>query len=160
MEDYNEEIEEQEEEQEDSGLFEHHRLKVDPGQSALRVDKFLSNQLKNISRSRLQTAADAGCVMVNNIAVKSNYKVKPNDDVVIALDYPRRELKIIPEDIPLDIVYEDDQLIVVNKPAGISGASRPRKLLRHTCKRAGLVFQRFAFVQQRRSTPGLGTPNR
>jgi 23S rRNA pseudouridine1911/1915/1917 synthase len=119
MVDYNEEIEEQEEEQEDSGLFEHHRLKVDPGQTALRVDKFLSNQLKNTSRSRLQAAADAGCVLVNNVAVKSNYKVKPNDEVVIALDYPRRELKIIPEDIPLDIVYEDDQLVVVNKPPGL-----------------------------------------
>ena len=73
MEDYNEEIEEQE----DGGLFEHYRLKVDPGQSVLRVDKFLSNQLKNTSRSRLQAAADAGCILVNQIAVKSNYKVKP-----------------------------------------------------------------------------------
>lgn len=115
MEDHIEEIEEQE----DGELFEHYRLTVDPGQSALRVDKYLANQLKNASRSRLQAAADAGCVMVNNIAVKSNYKVKPNDEVVIVMDYPRRELKIIPEDIPLDIVYEDDQLIVVNKPAGL-----------------------------------------
>lgn len=115
MEDYIEEIEEQE----DGDLFEHYRLTVDPGQSALRVDKFLSNQIKNASRSKLQAAADAGCVLVNNIAVKSNYKVKPNDEVIIVMDYPRRELKIIPEEIPLNIVYEDDQLIVVNKPPGL-----------------------------------------
>jgi len=95
MEDYIEEIEEQE----DGELFEHYRLTVDPGQSALRVDKFLSNQIKNASRSKLQAAADAGCVLVNNIAVKSNYKVKPNDEVIIVMDYPRRELKIIPEEI-------------------------------------------------------------
>jgi 23S rRNA pseudouridine1911/1915/1917 synthase len=115
MEEYFEEIEDQDE----GELFEHYRLTVDPGQSALRIDKFLSNQIKNTSRSRLQAAADAGCVLVNNIAVKSNYKVKPNDEVVIALDYPRRELKIIPEEIPLNIVYEDDQLIVINKPPGL-----------------------------------------
>ncbi len=115
MEEYFEEIEDQDE----GELFEHCRLTVDPGQSALRIDKFLSNQIKNTSRSRLQAAADAGCVLVNNIAVKSNYKVKPNDEVVIALDYPRRELKIIPEEIPLNIVYEDDQLIVINKPPGL-----------------------------------------
>lgn len=115
MEDHIAEIEEHE----DGELFEHYRLTVDPGQSALRVDKYLANQLKNTSRNRLQTAADAGCVMVNDIAVKSNYKVKPNDEVVIVMDYPRRELKIIAEDIPLDIVYEDDQLIIVNKPAGL-----------------------------------------
>jgi 23S rRNA pseudouridine1911/1915/1917 synthase len=106
-------------EQEEEGLFEHYRLTVDLGQSALRVDKYLANQLKNTSRSRLQAAADAGCVMVNNVSVKSNYKVKPNDEVVIVMDYPKRELKIIPEEIPLNIVYEDDQLIVINKPPGL-----------------------------------------
>jgi 23S rRNA pseudouridine1911/1915/1917 synthase len=118
MSDYIEEFEDIEE-QEDGGLFEHYRLTVDPGQSALRIDKYLANQLKNTSRSRLQAAADAGCVLVNDTAVKSNYKVKPNDEVVIVMDYPRRELKIIPEEIPLDIVYEDDQLIVINKPPGL-----------------------------------------
>ena len=124
MEDYIEDIEDIEniedlEDLEEGGLFEHYRLTVDPGQSALRIDKFLSNQIKNASRSRLQAAADAGCILVNNAAVKSNYKVKPNDEVIIVMDYPRRELKIIPEEIPLNIVYEDDQLIVVNKPAGL-----------------------------------------
>lgn len=115
MEDYLEEIEDIEE----SELFEHYRFTVDPGQSAMRIDKFLSNRIENVSRSKLQAAADAGNILVNNQAIKSNYKVKPNDDIQIVMDYPRRELKIIPEDIPLDIVYEDDQLIVVNKPPGL-----------------------------------------
>lgn len=115
MEDYLEESEELEENE----LFEHFRLTVDPGQSAMRIDKFLANRIDNASRSRLQAAADGGNVLVNNEPVKSSYKVKPHDDIQIVLDYPKRELKIIPEDIPLDIVYEDDQLIVINKPPGL-----------------------------------------
>jgi len=104
---------------EESGLFEHYRLTVDPGQSAIRVDKFLANRIDNASRSRIQAAAEAGNILVNDSSVKANYKVKPCDEIRIVMDYPRRELKIIPEDIPLDIVYEDDQLIVLNKPAGL-----------------------------------------
>lgn len=107
------------EEQEDGGLFEHHRLTVDPGQSLLRIDKFLANRLVNASRNRLQQAADAGNILVNNVPVKSSYRIKPYDDIQIVMDYPKRELKIIPENIPLNIVYEDDQLIVINKPAGL-----------------------------------------
>ncbi|QGY45163.1 RluA family pseudouridine synthase [Maribellus comscasis] len=106
---YNEELEE-------GGMFEHYRLTVDPGQSSLRIDKFLSNRIDNASRSRIQAAADAGNILVNQVPVKPNYKVKPNDEILIVMDYPRRELKIIPEDISLDIVYEDDQLLVINKP--------------------------------------------
>jgi len=104
---------------EESGLFEHYRLTVDTGQSAIRVDKFLANRIDNASRSRIQAAAEAGNILVNDSSVKANYKVKPGDEIRIVMDYPRRELKIIPEDIPLDIVYEDDQLIVLNKPAGL-----------------------------------------
>lgn len=107
------------EDTEESGLYEHYRLAVDPGQSAVRIDKFLSNRIDNASRSRIQSAADAGNILVNGKAVKSNYKVKPNDDIQIVMDYPRRELKIIAEDIPLDIVYEDDQLAVINKKPGM-----------------------------------------
>jgi len=107
------------EEQEDGALYEHYRLTVDPGQKALRIDKYLSNRIENASRSRIQTAADAGNIIVNESSVKPNYKVKPNDEIVIVMDYPRRELKIIAEDIPLDIVYEDDQLLVINKPPGM-----------------------------------------
>ena len=104
---------------EEGELFEHYRLTVDAGQSLLRIDKFLSNRIENASRSRIQAAADAGNILVNDTPVKPNYKVKPNDEIQIVMDYPRRELKIIPEEIPLNIVYEDDQLVVINKPPGL-----------------------------------------
>lgn len=104
---------------EDGALFEHYNLIVDPGQTLLRIDKFLSNRLMGATRSRLQSAADEGKVLVNKVPVKSSYKVKPGDEISIVMDYPRRELKIIPENIPLNIVYEDDSLIVLNKPAGL-----------------------------------------
>ncbi len=107
------------EEPEEDGMYEHFRLKVDQGQSPVRIDKFLSNRLENASRSRIQSAAEAGNILVNETQVKANYKIKPNDEIRIVLDYPRRELKIIPENIPLNIVYEDDQLIVLNKTPGM-----------------------------------------
>jgi 23S rRNA pseudouridine1911/1915/1917 synthase len=107
------------EETEDGALFEHYNIVVDPGQTLLRIDKFLSDRLKNATRSRLQAAADEGKILVNTISVKSSYKVKPGDEISIVMDYPRRELKIIPEDIPLNIVYEDDSVIIINKPAGL-----------------------------------------
>jgi len=99
--------------------YEHFRFVADKGQSLLRIDKFLSCRIEGISRSRIQEAADAGCILVNDVAVKSNYKVKPLDMISIVMDRPRRELEIIPEDIPLDIVYEDNDLMVINKPAGL-----------------------------------------
>ena len=110
---------EENDELEEGDLFEHYRLTVDPGQKALRIDKYLSNRIENASRSRIQAAADAGNILANEKSVKPNYKVKPNDEIVIVMDYPRRELKIIPEDIPLDIVYEDEQLLTINKPPGL-----------------------------------------
>ncbi|MGE4586020.1 MAG: RluA family pseudouridine synthase [Mangrovibacterium sp.] len=106
-------------EQEDSGLFEHYHYTVDPGQSTVRVDKFLALRITNASRNRIQQAADAGCILVNGQPVKSNYKVKPGEEISLVFDFPRRELKIIPEEMPLDIVYEDNQLLVINKPAGL-----------------------------------------
>jgi len=107
------------EETEDGALFEHYNVVVDPGQTLLRIDKFLSNRLMNATRSRLQSAADEGKILVNKLPVKPSYKVKPGDEISIVMDYPRRELKIIPENIPLNIVYEDDSVIIVNKPAGL-----------------------------------------
>jgi pseudouridine synthase, RluA family len=112
-------FDEQDEPEEGGALFEHYNLIVDPGQTFMRIDKFLANRLNNASRSRLQTAADNGNVLVNKIPVKSSYKVKPGDEISIVMDFPRRELKIIPENIPLNIVYEDDSLLVINKPAGL-----------------------------------------
>ncbi|HCO66722.1 MAG TPA: RNA pseudouridine synthase, partial [Dysgonomonas sp.] len=106
-------------EQDLSGLFEHYRFTADKGQGLLRVDKFLTVRIEGISRNRIQNAADAGCILVNDIPVKSNYKVKPCDVVSVVMDRPRRELEIIPEDIPIDIVYEDDDLMVINKQPGM-----------------------------------------
>ncbi|MFA9391194.1 MAG: RluA family pseudouridine synthase [Prolixibacteraceae bacterium] len=107
------------EEIEEGGLYEHFRYEVDAGQKMMRIDKFLVDRMEGTSRNRIQLAADAGSILVNGEVVKSNYKVKPKDVVAIMLDYPRRELKIIAEDIPLNVVYEDDELMVINKPAGL-----------------------------------------
>lgn len=116
LEEYVEELEEGEESAE---LYEHFRIVADRGQQLLRIDKFLIDHLKDTSRNRIQLAARAGFIHVNEKPVKSNYRVKPFDVVTILLDRPRMETIIEPEDIPLDIVYEDDELMVLNKPAGL-----------------------------------------
>lgn len=100
-------------------LYEHFRFVADKGQTLLRVDKFLTERLQNSSRNRVQQAADAGCILVNGRPVKSNYRVKPLDVVTVVMDRPRYENEVLPEPIPLDIVYEDDTVLVVNKPAGL-----------------------------------------
>ena len=100
-------------------LYEHFRFVADKGQQLLRVDKFLVERMEKTSRNRIQQAADAECIIVNGKPVKSSYKVKPGDVVSIVMDRPRYDFEIIAEDIPLDIVYEDESLLVVNKPAGL-----------------------------------------
>lgn len=100
-------------------LYEHFKFVADRGQELLRVDKFLVERLQKASRNRIQNAAEAGCILVNGKAVKSNYRVKPLDVVQIVMDRPRYDFEILAEDIPLDIVYEDDYVLVVNKPAGL-----------------------------------------
>ncbi len=100
-------------------MYEHFRFVADKGQQLLRVDKFLVARLERSSRNRVQQAADAGCILVNGKPVKSNYRVKPLDVVSVVMDRPRYEFEIIAEDIPLDIVYEDKTVLVVNKPAGL-----------------------------------------
>ena len=112
--DFNEEWSEPEE-----ALFEHFRFEVPKGQGLMRIDKYLQLQIPNISRNKLQNAADSGQVLVNETPVKSNYKVKPDDVIRIVLSHPPFEHKIIPEEIPLDIVYEDEALLVINKPPGL-----------------------------------------
>lgn len=112
------EVPEELEEQQDE-LYEHFAVTVDRGQAMLRIDKYLAVRLENCSRSRVQAAADSGNILVNGIPVKSSYKVKPLDRIALVMPYPKREVEIIPEDIPLDILYEDDDLIVLNKPAGL-----------------------------------------
>jgi len=112
MSDSNHQSEEEEEE-----LFEHYKIVADPGQAVLRVDKFLSDRLPNSTRNKIRQAALSGNVLVNGDEVKPNYKVKPGDEISIVLPYPPRETEVLPEDIPLDIVYEDEVLLVINKPA-------------------------------------------
>ncbi len=109
----------EDEEGDDDRMYEHFAIVVDKGQSPMRVDKFLCERMSDRSRSRIQAAADAGNVLVGDKPVKSSYKVKPLDRISVVLPYPMRVLEIIPEDIPLDIVYEDDDVIVVNKRAGM-----------------------------------------
>lgn len=105
--------------EEENGLYEHFRFVADQGQQLLRVDKFLVDHMQKASRNRIQQAAEAGCILVNGKPVKSNYRVKPRDVVSVVMDRPRYEMEITPEDIPLDIVYEDEDVLVVNKPAGL-----------------------------------------
>jgi 23S rRNA pseudouridine1911/1915/1917 synthase len=111
-----EEFEVLDEEQE---LYEHYRIVADKGQSLLRIDKFLMNRLEGVSRSKIQAAAHAGNILVNDKPVKPNYKAKPNDIISIVLAHPPREIELIPQDIPINIVHEDDDIIVVNKDPGM-----------------------------------------
>jgi 23S rRNA pseudouridine1911/1915/1917 synthase len=100
-------------------LYEHYRFSADPGQTTLRIDKFLVNKLEGTSRNRIQAAANAGNILVNESAVKSNYRVKPGDIISIVLPNPPRKIELTPEKIPLDIVFEDEDLIIVNKKPGM-----------------------------------------
>jgi len=119
-EDFQEEITSIElEEERGDELYEHFHIVVDEGQGLLRIDKFLHNHMKNTSRNKIKQAAQAGNILVNGKPQIQNYKVKPLDDISIVLTYPPREIEIVPEDIPLDVVYEDDDLIIINKQAGM-----------------------------------------
>ena len=100
-------------------LYEHFRFVADRGQALVRVDKFLVDRMFGATRNRIQSAADAGCIMANGKPVKSNYRVKPEDVVTIMMTLPPRTFEILPENIPIKIVYEDDDLLVVDKPAGL-----------------------------------------
>jgi 23S rRNA pseudouridine1911/1915/1917 synthase len=106
-------------ETEEDELFEHYRFTSDPGQEFLRIDKFLLDRLPNTSRSKIQNAAKNGNILVNKIAVKQNYKVKPLDEISIVLPFPVREIELIAENIPIDIIYEDDQIALINKSANM-----------------------------------------
>lgn len=112
FEDNNDENEEQE-------LFEHVNIIVDKGQGIGRIDKFLFHRLEGKSRNKIQQAAKAGNILVNGKAVKPNYKIKPSDEISIVMPHPPREIELIPEDIPIDIVFEDEHVLVLNKEAGM-----------------------------------------
>jgi 23S rRNA pseudouridine1911/1915/1917 synthase len=104
---------------EESDLYEHFRIKVDKGQSLIRIDKFLMLRVENASRNKIQNAIEMGNVLVNDKVIKSSYRVKPADDISIVLPHPPRDTEVYPEDIPLNIVYEDDDVVLVNKEAGM-----------------------------------------
>ncbi len=104
---------------EEEKLFEHFNFKVPAGQSPIRIDRYLTDKIENLARNRIQNVAKAGGVLVNEKPVKSNYKVKPNDEIKIVLPYAPYENLLVPENIPLDIVYEDEDLVIVNKPSGM-----------------------------------------
>ncbi|MDR2010319.1 MAG: RluA family pseudouridine synthase [Bacteroidales bacterium] len=112
-------IEELSEDFEQSELFEHHRLIIEPGQKLMRLDKYLVCRLASTSRNRIQNAAEAGNILVNGQSAKNSYKVKPGDIVSIVLSFPKSENELVAQNIPLDIVYEDDHLIIVNKKPGM-----------------------------------------
>jgi 23S rRNA pseudouridine1911/1915/1917 synthase len=100
-------------------LFEHFKFTADPGQEVVRVDKYLMDRMPNTSRNKIQVAARNGNIHVNGKPVKPNYKVKPKDEIAIVMPYPVREIELIPENIPLDVAFEDETLVVVNKPANM-----------------------------------------
>lgn len=105
------------EEKED--LYEHYRIKVDPGQASERIDKYLFGHIANVSRNKIQNAIRAGCILVFDRVVKSNYKVRPDDIITVVFPDPPRDTKVYPENIPIIIVYEDEEIIIVNKRAGM-----------------------------------------
>ncbi|MDD2634566.1 MAG: RluA family pseudouridine synthase [Bacteroidales bacterium] len=110
---------EQNDEFEQSELYEHHRLEIEQGQKLIRLDKYLVSRLPSISRNRIQNAADAGNIIVNKKSAKNSYKVKPGDVVSIVLSYPKTENELVAQDMPLDVIYEDDFIIIVNKMPGM-----------------------------------------
>lgn len=103
----------------DDELFEHHRIVADPKQSLIRIDKFLMDRLPNVTRTKIQAGISDGFVKVNDNGVKPNYRVRPNDIITVSLPEPPRDTEVVPEDIPLSIVFEDEHLMVINKPAGM-----------------------------------------
>jgi 23S rRNA pseudouridine1911/1915/1917 synthase len=107
------------EEQEDRELYEHYRFTIDKGQDPLRVDKFLVNRIENATRTKIQSAAEAGCIHANGKPVKSNYRIKPGDLITVMLPNPPREIELIPQDLPLNILFEDEDIIIINKEAGM-----------------------------------------
>ena len=106
-------------EEKDIEEFEHHNFIVDPKQELLRIDKYLMDKLPNATRNKIQIATKAGSIKVNGKIVKSNYKVRPGDEISMVLSYPKEDFEVVAENIPLDIIYEDEELLIINKPAGL-----------------------------------------
>lgn len=107
------------EDEQDEDLFERYHFVVDGGQSLLRIDKYLTSKVQNASRNKVQTAAKAGNILVNGNTVKPNYRVKPYDEISVLMEGEPRESFIFPQDIPVDVTYEDEQLLIINKAPGM-----------------------------------------
>ncbi|MBK9290408.1 MAG: RluA family pseudouridine synthase [Bacteroidetes bacterium] len=159
-------IDREEELQDESAeLYEHFRFVVDKGQSLIRIDKYLQNRIENASRNRIQQAAKAGNILVNGQAVKQNYRVKPSDVVTVVFSFPPREIEIIPQQIPVEVVYEDESLIVVNKQAGLVvhpghgnySGTLLNALAWHFARNGSEVENRFGYLVHRidKDTTGL-----
>ena len=110
---------EEELQDDDNNLYEHYSFVAEKGQQSLRIDKYLMNFIENATRNKIQAAAKEGSIYVNGEPVKSNYKVKPFDEIKVLFAHPPHEYLLVPEDIPIDVVYEDDDVLVVNKPSGM-----------------------------------------
>ena len=110
---------EEELQDDDNNLYEHYSFVAEKGQQPLRIDKYLMNFIENATRNKIQAAAKEGSIYVNGEPVKSNYKVKPFDEIKVLFAHPPHEYLLVPEDIPINVVYEDDDVLVVNKPAGM-----------------------------------------
>lgn len=145
----------QEIEDETETLFEHYRIKADPRQSLLRIDKFLMDRLPNVSRSKVQEAIRQAYVKVNGQTIKPNYKVHPLDDILIALPEPPRDTEVVPENIPLDIIYEDEHLLVVNKAAGMVVHPAHNNWTGTLVNALAYHFQQLPTLQGNEGRPGL-----
>jgi 23S rRNA pseudouridine1911/1915/1917 synthase len=136
-------------------LYEHHRITVEKGQAMLRIDKYLMMRVPNASRTRLQNAIEADCVLVNERTVKSSYKVKGGDVISIVLPDPPKDTTIIPENIPLDIVYEDDDILLINKPAGMVVHPGHNNVSGTLVNALAWHFKDLAFATENNIRPGL-----
>ena len=144
-----------EEDPEQEELFEHHQLTVPAKQALTRIDKYLFARLPNVTRSKVQAAIKEGYVQVNEQAVKPNYKVRPDDHIVISFPEPPRDTEVIPENIPLDIVYEDDYLLVVNKPAGMVVHPAHKNWSGTLVNALAYHFQQLPTMEGNEGRPGL-----
>jgi 23S rRNA pseudouridine1911/1915/1917 synthase len=142
-------------EEEDDELFEHHRIVADPKQGLLRIDKFLMDRLPHATRTKIQNGIHDGFVKVNDKVVKPNYKIHPNDVVTVSLPEPPRETEIIPENIPLDIVFEDEYLLVINKPAGMVVHPAYQNWTGTVVNALAYHFQNLPNMQGNEGRPGL-----
>jgi 23S rRNA pseudouridine1911/1915/1917 synthase len=141
--------------QDDDELFEHHRIVADARQSLIRVDKFLMDRLPNVSRNKLQKAIKDGFVKVNDQQIKPNHKIHPHDVVTIALPEPPRDTEVVPEDIPLNIVFEDEHLLIVNKTAGMVVHPAYQNWTGTLVNALAYHFQNLPEMQGNEGRPGL-----